>query len=153
MTTKRWDVVRFSFWQVNRYTNFWSDPLPLPPHQGQYLSPIGSRAVLKTRSNTVTKDELFALEDSLPQASFSALLNNRYVSVKQGKFSCSSHRLHEDNTICEDFKFYWQDFSPLQMVIILCKIQSRLKVSSPLLPITHCCFYYIFERRDNSVPL
>lgn len=75
------------------------------PSQGQYLSPIGSRAVLKTRSNTVTKDELFALEDSLPQASFSALLNNRYVSVKQGKFSCNSYRLQEDNTICEAFRF------------------------------------------------
>ncbi|XP_064078039.1 protein singed-like isoform X1 [Macrobrachium nipponense] len=58
--------------------------LALRDHEGQYLSPIGSRAVLKSRSNTVTKDELFALEDSLPQASFGALLNTRYVSVKQG---------------------------------------------------------------------
>lgn len=57
--------------------------------QGQYLSPIGSRAVLKSRSNTVTKDELFALEDSLPQASFGAVLNTRYVSVKQGESRCS----------------------------------------------------------------
>merc|ERR1712184_22588 len=46
--------------------------------------PIGSRAVLKTRSNVVTKDELFSLEDSLPQASFVAAANSRYVSVKQG---------------------------------------------------------------------
>ena len=53
-------------------------------HQGLYLSPIGSRAVLKTRSNVVTKDELFSLEDSLPQASFMAAANSRYVSVKQG---------------------------------------------------------------------
>ena len=53
--------------------------------QGQYLAPIGSRAVLKTRSTAVTKDELFSLEDSLPQASFVAASNARYVSVKQGK--------------------------------------------------------------------
>jgi len=53
--------------------------------QGLYLAPIGSRAVLKTRSNTVTKDELFSLEDSLPQASFVAASNARYVSIKQGK--------------------------------------------------------------------
>lgn len=52
--------------------------------QGLYLAPIGSRAVLKTRSNTVTKDELFSLEDSLPQASFVAASNARYVSIKQG---------------------------------------------------------------------
>ncbi|KAB7495695.1 Protein singed [Armadillidium nasatum] len=58
--------------------------LALRDHQGLYLSPIGSRSVLKTRSNTVTKDELFALEDSLPQAAFGALLNGRHVSVKQG---------------------------------------------------------------------
>ncbi|XP_046989522.1 protein singed [Schistocerca americana] len=51
---------------------------------GAYLAPIGSKAVLKSRSNTVTKDELFSLEDSLPQASFVAGLNARYVSVKQG---------------------------------------------------------------------
>jgi len=58
--------------------------LALRDWEGQYLSPIGSRAVLKSRSNTVTKDELFALEDSLPQASFEALLNKKFVSVKQG---------------------------------------------------------------------
>ena len=54
--------------------------------QGLYLAPIGSRAVLKTRSKVVTKDELFSLEDSLPQASFVAASNTRYVSVKQGKY-------------------------------------------------------------------
>ena len=53
--------------------------------KGLYLAPIGSRAALKTRSNTVTKDELFSLEDSLPQASFVAASNTRYVSVKQGR--------------------------------------------------------------------
>jgi len=51
---------------------------------GLYLAPIGSRAVLKTRSNSVTKDELFSLEDSLPQASFVAVSNGRFVSIKQG---------------------------------------------------------------------
>lgn len=49
-----------------------------------YLSPIGSKAVLKSRSQTVTRDELFSLEDSLPQSSFIAALNSKYVSVKQG---------------------------------------------------------------------
>ncbi|XP_075232061.1 fascin domain-containing protein singed isoform X1 [Lycorma delicatula] len=58
--------------------------LALRDKSGAYLAPIGSKAVLKSRSNTVTKDELFTLEDSLPQASFVAALNVRYVSVKQG---------------------------------------------------------------------
>ncbi|XP_063240690.1 protein singed isoform X2 [Bacillus rossius redtenbacheri] len=58
--------------------------LALRDCQGAYLSPIGSKAVLKSRSTSVTKDELFSLEDSLPQASFAAALNARYVSVKQG---------------------------------------------------------------------
>ncbi|XP_023712701.1 protein singed [Cryptotermes secundus] len=61
-----------------------SGQLALRDRQGAYLSPIGSKAVLKSRSQTVTKDELFSLEDSLPQASFVAALNGRYVSVKQG---------------------------------------------------------------------
>jgi fascin 1 len=58
--------------------------LALRDRHGAYLSPIGSKAILKTRSTTVTRDELFSLEDSLPQASFIAALNNKYVSVKQG---------------------------------------------------------------------
>ncbi|PSN44805.1 Protein singed [Blattella germanica] len=62
-----------------------SGQLALRDRQGAYLSPIGSKAVLKSRSQSVTKDELFSLEDSLPQASFVAALNGRYVSVKQGK--------------------------------------------------------------------
>jgi len=54
--------------------------------EGQYLSPIGSRAVLKSRSKTANKEELFSLEDSLPQAAFVAASQNppKYVSVKQG---------------------------------------------------------------------
>lgn len=62
-----------------------SGQLALRDRSGAYLSPIGSKAVLKTRSQTVTKDELFSLEDSLPQASFVAALNSKYVSVKQGQ--------------------------------------------------------------------
>lgn len=58
--------------------------LALRDKAGGYLSPIGSKALLKTRSQSVTKDELFTLEDSLPQASFIAALNSKYVSVKQG---------------------------------------------------------------------
>lgn len=58
--------------------------MALRDRHGLYLSPIGSKAVLKSRSQTVTRDELFSLEDSLPQASFIAALNNKYVSVKQG---------------------------------------------------------------------
>ncbi|XP_065558243.1 protein singed-like isoform X2 [Artemia franciscana] len=42
------------------------------------------QAVLKTRSSNVTRDELFSLEDSVPQATFMSLMNGRYVSVKQG---------------------------------------------------------------------
>ncbi|XP_034830548.1 protein singed [Maniola hyperantus] len=58
--------------------------LALRDSAGAYLAPIGSKAVLKTRSTAVTRDELFSLEDSLPQAAFIAALNEKYVSVKQG---------------------------------------------------------------------
>ncbi|XP_047994891.1 protein singed [Leguminivora glycinivorella] len=58
--------------------------LALRDGSGAYLAPIGSKAVLKTRSTAVTRDELFSLEDSLPQAAFVAALNDKYVSVKQG---------------------------------------------------------------------
>ncbi|XP_043210973.1 protein singed-like isoform X2 [Amphibalanus amphitrite] len=58
--------------------------LALRDRTGKYLSPVGSKAQLKSRGIAVTKDELFTLENSLPQACFSAALNDRYVSVKQG---------------------------------------------------------------------
>ncbi|XP_021950960.1 protein singed isoform X2 [Folsomia candida] len=58
--------------------------MALRDSSGLYLAPIGSKAVLKTRSHTVTKDELFVLEDSVPQGAFVAKLNGRYVSTKQG---------------------------------------------------------------------
>jgi len=58
--------------------------LALRDRTGSYLSPIGSKAVVKSRAQAVTKDELFSLENSLPQACFGAALNDRYVSVKQG---------------------------------------------------------------------
>lgn len=62
---------------------FHSGYLALRDNQARYLSPIGSKAILRTRSQTVTKDELFTLEDSIPQAAFVAF-NGKYVSVKQG---------------------------------------------------------------------
>lgn len=57
--------------------------LALRDSRSCYVSPIGSKAVLRTRSQTVTKDELFSLEDSVPQAAFAGF-NGKYVSVKQG---------------------------------------------------------------------
>jgi len=58
--------------------------LGLRDSSGLYVAPIGAKAVLRTRSTTVTKDELFVLQDSLPQAGFVSGLNSRFVSVKQG---------------------------------------------------------------------
>lgn len=79
--------------------------IALRDHQGLYLSPIGSRAVLKTRSNVVTKDELFSLEDSLPQASFIAASNSRYVSVKQGVDVTANQ---EEISDFETFQLEWE---------------------------------------------
>jgi len=76
--------------------------------KGLYLAPIGSRAALKTRSNTVTKDELFSLEDSLPQASFVAASNTRYVSVKQGVDVTANQEEISDH---ETFQLEFDDMS------------------------------------------
>lgn len=62
---------------------FHSGFLALRDNHTRYVAPIGSKAVLRTRSQSVTKDELFSLEDSIPQAAFMAF-NGKYVSVKQG---------------------------------------------------------------------
>lgn len=69
---------------IFNFNSFQSSSFYFVSSHGSYLSPIGSKAVLKSRSQSVTRDELFSLEDSLPQASFVAALNLKYVSVKQG---------------------------------------------------------------------
>ena len=62
-TDRKWDLFRF----------IWI-----------YFGLIVLQAVLRTRSTSVTKDELFSLEDSLAQAVFVSVMNARFVSVKQG---------------------------------------------------------------------
>ncbi|XP_014674310.1 PREDICTED: protein singed-like [Priapulus caudatus] len=50
---------------------------------GRYLTAVGADGHMKSRNSTVTKDELFSVEESHPQASFVAH-NGRRVSTKQG---------------------------------------------------------------------
>ena len=47
--------------------------LALKDNDMNYLSPIGSKAVIRSRSNAVTRDELFSLEDSVPQVSLHSI--------------------------------------------------------------------------------
>ena len=101
---------------------------------GAYLSPIGSKAVLKTRSQGVTKDELFTLEDSLPQASFVAALNSRYVSVKQGEPLRRRHLLRG---------------TPLLLLLTY----SHLKRSIVGNPCSPCVTFSLFDARLLPIPV
>ena len=49
--------------------------------QGKYLTAIGPHAKVQSRKNTISKDELFTLEDSHAQMSFKAA-NSKYVSIQ-----------------------------------------------------------------------
>uniref|UniRef100_A0A0B6ZSM2 Fascin n=1 Tax=Arion vulgaris TaxID=1028688 RepID=A0A0B6ZSM2_9EUPU len=51
---------------------------------GEYLTAVGATATMKSRNKTVTKDELFKIEDSCPQIILTSLANNKKVSIKQG---------------------------------------------------------------------
>lgn len=51
---------------------------------GRYLAAAGRSAILRTRSNNVSRDELFEFEAAPIQVALRADFNNRYVSVKQG---------------------------------------------------------------------
>lgn len=51
---------------------------------GKYLTAIGRDAVMQSKNKTVSKDELFTLEDSHPQV-FITAHNGKMVSTKQGK--------------------------------------------------------------------
>lgn len=49
--------------------------------KGKYLTAIGPNAVMKSRKDTISKDELFSLEDTNPQVSFTAN-NGKFASVR-----------------------------------------------------------------------
>ncbi|XP_013782010.1 protein singed-like [Limulus polyphemus] len=67
-----------------RFTlEFHNGYLALRASDGRYLAPVGSKAVLRTRTQSVSKDELFTLEESQPQAAFGGV-NGKIVSVRQG---------------------------------------------------------------------
>uniref|UniRef100_A0A2C9JG25 Fascin n=1 Tax=Biomphalaria glabrata TaxID=6526 RepID=A0A2C9JG25_BIOGL len=51
---------------------------------GTYLTAVGATATMKGRNKTVSKDELFTLEDSNPQVILTSLANNKKVSIRQG---------------------------------------------------------------------
>ena len=52
---------------------------------GRYLAASGRQAVLRTRSNTVGKDELFEFEPAPLQVALRATFNNKWISIKQGE--------------------------------------------------------------------
>lgn len=53
---------------------------------GSYLTAVGPSATVRSRNKTVSKDELFTLEDSNPQVVLTSLANNKKVSTRQGNF-------------------------------------------------------------------
>lgn len=57
--------------------------IALKDSTGRYLTALGKDGVMQARKNTVSKDELFTLEDSHPQVFFTAH-NQKKVSTKQG---------------------------------------------------------------------
>lgn len=58
--------------------------LALRDLNGLYLSPVGSKAVLRSRARTVGRDEQFTLQNSPAQCILIAALNDKLVSIKQG---------------------------------------------------------------------
>jgi fascin 1/2 len=57
--------------------------MALKDYRGKYLTTVGKDAVMQSRNNSFTKDELFTLEDSHPQV-FITAHNGKKVSIKQG---------------------------------------------------------------------
>ncbi|KAJ8318517.1 hypothetical protein KUTeg_003608 [Tegillarca granosa] len=56
--------------------------LAFKDNEGRYLTGVGSTATMKGRNKTITKDELFTIEDSHPQVIFVAH-NGKKASIKQ----------------------------------------------------------------------
>ena len=50
---------------------------------GKYLTAVGPKATLRSRKDTISKDELFSIEDTNPQVTLIAT-NRKYVSTRTG---------------------------------------------------------------------
>jgi fascin 1/2 len=61
-----------------------SSGLAFKDDEGRYLTAVGSTASMKARNKTVTRDELFTIEDSHPQVVVMAH-NGKLASIRQGK--------------------------------------------------------------------
>jgi hypothetical protein len=57
--------------------------IALKDRDGKYLTAVGPQGNMIAKNKTVSKDEKFILEDSQPQASFTAH-NGKTVSTRQG---------------------------------------------------------------------
>lgn len=55
-------------------------------HRGQYLASAGHASILKSRSTSVSKDELFDLQPAPLQIALRAQFNGKWISIKQGWF-------------------------------------------------------------------
>jgi len=58
-------------------------------YQGRYLTGAGRAAILRTRANNVSRDELFEIEQAPIQVAIRANSNHKWVSIKQSElFGC-----------------------------------------------------------------
>ena len=76
---------------------------------GKYLAASGRASTLRTRSNTVSRDELFEFEKAPIQVSLRATFNNRFVSTKQG-MDVSANQ-NEITSSHEVFELQYHDYS------------------------------------------
>lgn len=92
-------------WNANKQPNGVSKPSALLPptdtlftieyhggniafrdHQGRYLAGAGHPAILRSRANNVSRDELFEIQHAPIQVALRATTNQRWVSIKQSKY-------------------------------------------------------------------
>jgi len=63
---------------------FHGEQVSFQGNNGLYLTAIGAKGVLKAQKESISKDELFVLQDSHPQLKLKAASNKRRVSVRAG---------------------------------------------------------------------
>ena len=70
---------------------FHSGSIAFRDFKGQYLAGTGHASILKSRSTTVSKDELFFFEKAPLQCALRAAFNNKWVSTKQSECDSGEH--------------------------------------------------------------
>ncbi|GAB1608309.1 protein singed-like [Argonauta hians] len=127
--------------------------LALKDVAGYYLTAVGHTAVMKARNKTITKDELFTIEDSHPQVTFTSH-NGKYVSIKQGvDVSANQEEVTDQETFQLEFDKNSKKWAIRTVNNTYWSVEAAYGIQAVAREIKKTCLFDITWQRDGSVTI